>query len=369
MKRVTVFLIMISAVLLSQESKAQIPQFEINGKIEGAPRVLFVLQKNVDGKSVEIGRAISSDGIFRIVGGPLDYPRMVILETVDKKRLIFYLENSVITITGRLDSLSNARVSGSKTNEEYISFITTLKPFEEKLKKLKDDIPKAISAHNVTWLNAAQKQAEDLQKKIYAVMKDFVVTHPASFVSPSILQGIVSKMSKAEMESIIASMSPEVAKTAEIVELKFRIEALKNVQPGKKAPDFTLPDVNGKPVSLSSQIGPKALLIDFWAAWCAPCRNENPNVVSVYQKYHKKGFDIIGVSLDRNKTDWTAAINDDKLIWNQVSDLKYFNNTAAKLYAVNAIPANFLLDKDGIIVAVNLRGEALSREVKKLVGK
>jgi peroxiredoxin len=153
-----------------------------------------------------------------------------------------------------------------------------------------------------------------------------------------------------------------------VKDLITRVIAMKAVSVGKKAPDFTLNDVNGNPVSLYSKIGSKLLLIDFWAAWCGPCRQENPNVVKVYNQYHKKGFDIFGVSLDEKKEDWVKAIADDKLTWTHVSDLQYWSNAAAKLYAVNAIPANFLLDENGTIIARNLRGQDLSDKVNEILG-
>jgi peroxiredoxin len=144
---------------------------------------------------------------------------------------------------------------------------------------------------------------------------------------------------------------------------------MKAVSVGKKAPDFTMNDVAGNPVSLSSKFGAKLLLVDFWAAWCGPCRQENPNVVKVYNEFKKKGFDIFGVSLDRSKDDWVKAIADDKLSWTHVSDLQYWSNAAAKMYAVNSIPANFLLDETGTIIARNLRGEDLRNKVIELLGK
>jgi thiol-disulfide isomerase/thioredoxin len=128
-------------------------------------------------------------------------------------------------------------------------------------------------------------------------------------------------------------------------------------------------DPADKPVSLSSRIGPKLLLIDFWASWCGPCRQENPNVVKVYNEFHKKGFEIFGVSLDQKKEDWVRAISDDKLTWTHVSDLKYWGNDAARLYAVNAIPSNFLLDDKGIIIGRNLRGDELYNKVKDILDK
>jgi peroxiredoxin len=148
-----------------------------------------------------------------------------------------------------------------------------------------------------------------------------------------------------------------------------RAQLMKTVAVGQKAPDFTLNDVNGNPVSLYSKVGSKLLLVDFWAAWCNPCRQENPNVVKVYKEFNKKGFDVFGVSLDRSKEEWVEAIAADKLTWTHVSDLQYWNNAAARLYAVNAIPANFLLDENGIIIGRNMRGEDLYNKVKEVLGK
>ena len=144
---------------------------------------------------------------------------------------------------------------------------------------------------------------------------------------------------------------------------------MKVVSVGQKAPDFTLNDVNDNPVPLSSKIGTKLLLIDFWAAWCGPCRGENPNVVKVYNEFHKKGFDVFGVSLDRTKEEWVKAIADDKLKWTHVSDLQEWNSAAARLYVINSIPANFLLDETGTIIARNLRGEELYNKVNEILGK
>lgn len=139
---------------------------------------------------------------------------------------------------------------------------------------------------------------------------------------------------------------------------------------GKMAPEISLPDPNGNIIKLSSLRG-KYVLVDFWAFWCGPCRAENPNVVKAYKKYKGKNFEILGVSLDRDKASWERAIKDDGLVWTQVSDLKYFQSQAALDYNIDAIPFSILVDPNGVIVAKNmeLRGNALHRKLKEILEK
>jgi peroxiredoxin len=136
---------------------------------------------------------------------------------------------------------------------------------------------------------------------------------------------------------------------------------------GQPAPDFTQAQADGTPFSLSSLKG-KLVLVDFWASWCGPCRRENPNVVAVYNKYHDKGFDILGVSLDSDRDAWLKAIEDDGLTWNHVSDLAYWDNAVAKQYGVRSIPHTVLVGPDGVILAKNLRGEALEAKIAEILG-
>ncbi|MBY0245091.1 MAG: TlpA family protein disulfide reductase [Sphingobacteriaceae bacterium] len=148
--------------------------------------------------------------------------------------------------------------------------------------------------------------------------------------------------------------------------LKQLIPILKKVQKGNKAIDLALPDAENKIKKLSSQYG-KYILVDFWASWCPPCRAENPNVVKVFEKYKHKNFTVFGVSLDKNKENWLKAIKDDQLNWTQVSDLNFWNSEGAKTYGVRAIPANVLIDPNGIIVARNLYGDELEKKIAELL--
>ena len=145
------------------------------------------------------------------------------------------------------------------------------------------------------------------------------------------------------------------------------VEQLRRLAIGADAPEIELPNPEGEMVKLSSLKG-SVVLIDFWAAWCGPCRRENPNVVRLYNQYNDQGFTVFGVSLDRKKEDWVKAIEKDGLVWTHVSDLQYFNSKAAQDYRINAIPATYLIDKDGKIIGKNLRGESLEAKLKEIFG-
>jgi peroxiredoxin len=365
MKKI-IYLIVITVFMAACSSE---PHYVVKGKIDGSDSITFFLQKREAGKTITIDSAVSKKGSFTIKGGAVDFPQMIQLVAGDtRKRTSFYLENSEITITGSLDSLYKAKITGSKTQDEYKSFIDSNKPLSERYSKTYIEYQAASQAGDAVKVAQLEKQADSLQTELINLQKNFVRNNPASYVSPSILGSLSYEMEAEEIESMINGMDSVVAAIPQVKDLKERVAVMKAVAVGQKAPDFIMNDVNGNPVALSSKIGSKLLLIDFWAAWCGPCRQENPNVVKVYTEFHKKGFDVFGVSLDQKKEDWVKAIADDKLVWTHVSDLQYWNNAAAKVYAVNAIPANFLLDETGTIIGRNLRGEALYNKVNEVLG-
>lgn len=169
-----------------------------------------------------------------------------------------------------------------------------------------------------------------------------------------------------DLKAVRAKLDPALDSCPYVRELDEIVRKLENVQLGKVAPDFTLPDTAGVSVSLSDFRG-KFVLIDFWASWCPPCRRENPNVVAAFEKYRDKNFTVLGVSLDRNKKRWLKAIADDKLTWTHVSDLKYWDSEVPALYGVRGIPSNVLIDPDGVIIGRNLREQELHDALEKFL--
>jgi peroxiredoxin len=355
MKRIFTIIMLLSFSCSYSRVFSQAQHYEITGRIEGAEGMKFVLQKNISGRAVVLDTTVVINGGFKITGGSVEYPEPVSLVTLDRKKgFMFFLENTNLEINGKFDSLSKVVVSGSKSNDEYTAYLKSLDPQSKKIAKAEEDY---------------KKITDEVMKEIKNSQIDFVRKNPGSFVTPFILRNIITDMKAEEIESIIKNMDPAVADSPEMKDISSKVAAMISVASGKIAPDFRLKDVDGNDVVLSSRIGTKLLLIDFWAGWCRPCRLENPNVLKAYKEFHKNGFDIIGVSLDRTKDEWIKAIADDKLPWTQVSDLKYFNSPVAKLYNVTSIPANFLLDEKGIIIATNLRGDALYTKIKELLGK
>jgi peroxiredoxin len=345
------------------------PHYVVKGKILGSDNITFYLQKRDNGKMISIDSAISRKGSFTLKGGKVDYPQMIQLVAGDtRKRTSFYLENSEIVVSGTLDSLFKATITGSKTHDEYRTLVDANKILSDKYTSIYSDYQIAGRAGDTAKTSEMEKQLESLQTEMTELQKNFVKNNPASYVTPSILSSLSYDMDASELEAAINSMDTAVAAIPMMKSLKEQVQVMKAVSVGQKAPDFTMNDVNGKPVALSSKIGAKLLLVDFWAAWCGPCREENPNVVKVYNEFHKKGFDVFGISLDQSKEEWVKAIADDKLSWTHVSDLQRGNNAAAKLYAVNAIPSNFLLDETGTIIARNIRGEELYKKVNEILG-
>ncbi|GGH61069.1 thiol:disulfide interchange protein [Filimonas zeae] len=285
--------------------------------------------------------------------------------------LAFFIEDAVIQITAK-DSIKNAIVKGSVTTDDNAKIDATLRPIYGKYDLLNKEYKAQPQEKqkDSAYLMSLEARAAAVQKEIIDTKMAYVKAHPEKYMA---LMALNSTLPPEEFDAIAAekvfnTLAEKNRKSELGQELQARIEKVKKTQDGALAPDFTQNDVNGKPVKLSDFRG-KWVLLDFWASWCGPCRRENPNLVKTYQAFKDKGFTVLGVSLDKptDKEKWVAAIEKDGLTWTQVSDLKAWDNEAAKLYEVTAIPMNFLISPEGKIVARYLRGEALDKKLAEVI--
>jgi peroxiredoxin len=286
--------------------------------------------------------------------------------------LSFYLEKGEINLSAA-DSVSKAQITGSAINDDNKKLSARLTVVNDKAKKITADAKAAPADQQQTaeFQNSIQAKLKAVQAEQETTLKAFITANPNSYLSLLALSSLGGPSADpAEIEPLYNQLSPLLKSTEAGYAMKVAIDKMKATSIGAIAPDFTQNDANGTPVKLSSFRG-KYVLLDFWASWCGPCRQENPNVVKAYNKYKTKKFTIVGVSLDRpdGRADWMAAVKNDGLTWTQVSDLKFWNNEAAALYFVSSIPQNYLIGPDGKIIAKNLRGEDLENKLAEIFGK
>lgn len=350
--------------------------YQLSGTVANATegqKIIISELNDTNTQTVPIDTVTVTDGKFEIDLPEKENPTISFL-TLDGLRgnILYIAENSPISFEIYTDSLHASKVTGGENNRVLYNYLGEIKKTNAQMEELRNSMRQAFTNQDSVQLEVLQEKQEEIIATDKEAKRELVARNPNSLVAVMVLQDMVNTRmySVAELRELYENLSPELQETALAQNLDQNLKNLNRTEVGSIAPDFSAPTPDGDELALSDALG-EVTLVDFWASWCKPCRVENPNIVDVYEKYHDQGFNIVQVSLDRpgQKDKWLEAIEDDNLDWNHVSNLMFWQDPIAAQYGVRAIPAAFLLNEKGEIVAKNLRGEELEEKVAELLNE
>ncbi|WP_211318379.1 TlpA disulfide reductase family protein [Algoriphagus chordae] len=338
---------------------------EISGKIENARDGAVVLSQFTDSRPIVLDTVeLDNKGEFSYEVA-VDAPTFFELNFYGEKIVRLALFKDDVEVDYNFADPESLVINGSKDSQEMLKIEELMEAYQTKVNQLNEAYYKAMGDNDTETIKQIQIDAMALESNQSSEVKKVINSMGDSFASLAAIGLLNPKNEFQFMDSLVAKLDEKYPETKTIIQLKQQLDDMRALSMGQVAPEIELPNPAGETVKLSDLRG-KYVMIDFWAAWCKPCREENPNVVKLYNEYKDKGFEVFGVSLDRTKEAWVDAIAEDGLEWTQVSDLQYFNSAAAELYQINAIPATYLIDPDGKIIGKDLRGPSLRVKLEEI---
>ena len=344
---------------------------QIKGTVD-LPNGKKIFRLAVDGNNQAqvVDTSTVENGSFKFADD-LKYPEINFLQLEDQKdNFVLIAEKGTITVTLYKDSLANSKAKGTVSNDDFVTYRKETKDFVSAVNGIRNDIQVASVQGSQAAVQDLQEQYLDVQGQIKTYELDFINSNTDSFISLLILERYLQtkSLTKKEAKVYFDALSDRLKNCSVGIRLANTLAQPENPTAiGAVAPDFNGSTPEGTTLQLSESLG-KVTVLDFWASWCRPCRVENPNLVRIYNKLKDRGLKVFSVSLDRNKASWVQAIKDDGLLWGEhVSNLQYWNDPIARAYKVTAIPATFILDENGVIIARDLRGPFLEKKLEELL--
>jgi len=354
------------AIITLQACDQNNKSYNINVHLEDTEGKWIRLMARVDRDYVTYDSAFAEEGSPAVLSLGVDGLNTMHLTVEDAEASIQLLvDNSNYTITGTLDS--PVIESDSKAQNDLNAYNEQLRPITEKMSAMVTELRKGPNAENPEAFEALREAYFKLYEQQDEIDSVYIAENPSSFATVLALRNTFYMLDTEQLDAALARLDAPLQEMEEYKYMYGKLERMKAVSIGKKYTDFGLETPEGKLLKVSDVHNGSVLLIDFWASWCGPCRRANPEVVEIYNFYHEQGFEILGVSLDRDSASWVKAIADDQLTWNHISDLEYWNSEGAILYGVPAIPHTVLIDREGIITAKNLHGEKLREAIESLL--
>ncbi len=342
----------------------------ISGSISNADGKYIYLSELGSNTMIPVDSALISSNNSFLISTNIDKANFFQLSNGGKQYTILILEpNEVVEID--IDAqrmLQPSKVNGSPMTIQLYNMLQKINAYDASMQQLNAEYQKYVgTAQQDSVGRVLSQQYEAFNQQKIAYMKQEINNNP-SLASLLFLDKIDIEKNLPLYIKVDKVLSQKYPDNAFVKDLHNKVESKMRLAPGSLAPEINLPDPEGNNIALSSLKG-KVVLIDFWASWCSPCRRENPNNVRLYNKYKSKGFEIYGVSLDKQRSNWVKAIKDDKLTWIHVSDLRYWQSAAARKYGVGSIPFTVLIDKEGKVIEVGLRGAALEQKLEQIFGE